>query len=165
MTPAQLRFSMPLWQATLNVLALYREQQVEAGCLWYGQREDDAAYATLVGMPKQINRRRNFEIVSDALAELNARIPGDLVVVAQVHSHPGRDTTHSPWDNDMMVSRKVFSLVLPFYGALPCDWSKIGMHAHDGQHWVKLPQAEMVDRLVVGGSGGVSTSITLVDTR
>src|SRR5688572_20147140 len=109
MTPAMLKLTPAVWRATLDAFAPYQTSCVEGGCLWYGRRGGDTARALLVGVPKQINRPRNFEIPADALAELNALVPEGLVVVAQVHSHPGLDTMHSPWDDDMMVSRRAFS--------------------------------------------------------
>jgi len=138
MTPKILILSAPLWQSTLQALARYGPRRVEAACLWYGDRKDDAARALAVGIPRQVNRARNFEIPADALAELNQLMSDGLVVVAQVHSHPGSCTTHSPWDNAMMVSRKIFSLVIPHYAARPCDPAAAGIHVHDGARWIKL---------------------------
>lgn len=152
MTPERLELTPALWQTTLGVLTSYRLRRVEGGCLWYGQRDAQTARAVLVGIPRQINRARNFEIPADALAELNTlvtRVRNDLVVVAQVHTHPGAETRHSLWDDAMMVSRKVFSLVLPRYSMLPCNIDTVGLHVHDGTKWMYLTREEAKGRLVV----------------
>lgn len=149
MTPAELHLTIALWRMTLAALAPYSDRRVEGGCLWYGRREGDVARVFVVGVPRQVNRARNFEIPSDALAELSAGVPSSFFVVAQVHSHPGHDTTHSPWDDGMMVSRRAFSLVLPRYAALPNDLASAGVHTYDGRGWVKLTPADARRRVII----------------
>lgn len=167
MTPQVLHLTPALWRTTLDALAPYRDRRVEGGCLWYGHRESDVAHALLVGVPRQVNRARNFEIPADALAELNAHVPDDLIVVAQVHSHPGTDTTHSWWDDALMVSRRAFSLVVPRYAELPCEPEGAGVHVYDGSSWVKLMPDERCRRLVieVDVSGQSEASGEMVDLR
>lgn len=149
MTPTQLRFTPALWSATLEAMTPYQERRREGGCLLYGRRADDVARALIVGVPRQVNRARSFEIPADALAALNTRVPDDLIVVAQVHSHPGADTTHSVWDDTQMVSRRAFSLVLPHYAALPCAPDSAGVHIFNGSNWIKLSGAEAFLRIIV----------------
>lgn len=171
MTPETLELTPSVWQATLVALAPYRTGRVEGGCLWYGWRNSEHAWAVLVGVPKQINRADHFAIPAEALAELNALIPDAFVVVAQVHTHPGVGTTHSAWDDTMMVSRKLFSLVLPRYAALPCEVGAAGVHIHDGNWWVKLPpeasrgRLKVVDRDVRHDRSARDVTLTLVDAR
>src|SRR6266496_3351102 len=91
-----------VWETTLDLMKPYAKRKVEAGCFWYGIGTEAAAFAITVGIPTQINRRRNFEITSDALAELVGGLPAsDLVAVAQVHTHLGDNTDHSVWDDDL----------------------------------------------------------------
>ncbi len=165
MTPTTLEFTPALWRATLDALRPYSTRHLEGGCLWYGRRDGQMARADLVGVPKQVNRPRNFEIPADALAELNSRIGDELVVVAQVHSHPGVDTTHSPWDDTMMLSRKAISLVLPHYARPPCEIDMAGVHVYDGTRWVKLePEVGRSKLRVVMGIGELD-SPRMVDAR
>ncbi len=162
MTPRSLVLTASLWEATLAAFAPYRQRQVEGGCFWYGARQGDAAR---VGIPKQVNRPQDFEIAAEALATLNVLVPEDLVVVAQIHSHPGIDTTHSPRDDQLVVSRKVFSLVLPAYAALPCDLASVGVHVHDGLRWVKLQPREAPRRLTIEATEETITGPRVVDAR
>lgn len=147
-----------LWELTLDVMAPYSERGVEAGCFWYGTRTPDTDFALVAGIPRQINRPQNFEIPSDALAELiTALPPAGLVAVAQIHTHPGTDTKHSPWDNDMVVSRKLYSLVLPRYGRRPCPLGAVAVHAFGEGGWQRLSREEAATRILL--------SPELVDTR
>lgn len=165
MTPETLKLTPGVWRATLDAMVPYRTGHVEGGCLWYGCRDRRTTMALLVGVPKQVNHPRNFAIPPDALAELNSMVPEDLVVVAQLHSHPGSDTTHSLWDNEMMVSRRAFSLVMPFYAALPCDLRAAGVHVYDGTHWVKLQRLEGHRWLLLEPETGETAQSILVDAR
>jgi hypothetical protein len=139
-----------IWETTLRLMQPYATRGVEAGCFWYGMRTDTAAFAVTAGIPAQINRPRNFEIPSEALAELIAHLPTpDLAAVAQIHTHPGDDTEHSPWDDDLVVSRKIYSLVLPMYGRLPCPLESAGVHLFADGEWRQLDSADAAIRVRV----------------
>ena len=145
-----LSVSSGLWEATIRLLQPYAMREVESGCFWYGNRTETAGFALLVGIPFQINHRRNFEIPSEALATLVRSLPSpDLVVVAQIHTHPGEDTEHSPWDDDLMVSRKIYSLVLPRYGRLPCPIEAARVHRFVEGRWLTVDPADPASRIRV----------------
>ena len=128
-----------IWQSTLNLFEPYAAAGLEAGCLWYGLRQDNNAIAMMIGIPKQENHPRYFDIDADSLAELTeSAIALNLVAVAQVHIHPGKDVEHSPWDNQMIVSKRVHSLVLPYYGRRPCNILNIGVHRFESGGWQML---------------------------
>jgi hypothetical protein len=164
MSPDALVLPEAIWPRTLELLARYRRARVEGGCLWYGRREGARATAMLIGVPKQANRMRNFEIPSGALAELNLQIPDGLVVVAQLHLHPGPDTRHSTWDDQLVVSQRVFSLVLPNFGAPPCSLGSAGIHTHDGRTWTRLPAPFGLSRVRFSPTAAMHPQ-TMVDTR
>jgi len=68
-----------------------------------------------------------------------------LSVVAQTHSHPGRDTRHSDGDDDLLLMpfEGMFSLVVADYGQgslLPEHGA--GLHQYQGGRWVAIHQAE-----------------------
>jgi hypothetical protein len=112
----------------------------------------------MVGIPDQINRPTNFEVLADALAELVESLPvSGLVAVAQVHTHPGADTQHSPWDDAQAISRKVYSLVLPWYGSGEPSLDSVGVHCFVSGRWVSLAPDDVVERIVMLPS--------LMDTR
>ena len=132
-----------MWENTLDLMAPYAERGVEAGCFWYGMRGIEADFAVLCGIPQQINRAQNFDIPSDDLATLVSALPTEgLVTVAQIHTHPGRETTHSRWDDGLIVSRKIYSLVLPHYGKRPCVPNAVSVHEFRGAEWHSLASKE-----------------------
>lgn len=68
-----------------------------------------------------------------------------LSLVAQVHSHPGRDTRHSDGDDELVLMpyNGMFSLVTASYGRgsmLPEQGA--GLHQYQHGRWVAIHQAE-----------------------
>ena len=66
-------------------------------------------------------------------------------IVAQVHSHPSRDTRHSDGDDDLVLMpyEGMFSLVVGEYGQgslLPEDGA--GLHQYQHGRWVAIHQPE-----------------------
>jgi len=131
-----------LWQVTSELFQGYASKRVEAGCFWYGIR-DDTSIAVTLGIPHQTNRRGNFHIEADDLAALvkEACAPG-LVAVAQLHLHPGSNVDHSSWDDRQIVSRNLLSIVIPNYGAQPLDLDTLGVHRFQHNHWRRLSTLE-----------------------
>ncbi|MCO5168172.1 MAG: Mov34/MPN/PAD-1 family protein [Planctomycetes bacterium] len=60
-----------------------------------------------------------------------------LGLIAQVHSHPGRDTRHSDGDDDLVLMpfEGMFSLVVASYGASGLDHDTIGVHQFRSGRW------------------------------
>lgn len=68
-----------------------------------------------------------------------------LVVLAQVHSHPGTNTHHSPGDDRLVLMpyEGMFSLVVARYGdGSIMPESDLGVHQYQDGHWVKLDDPE-----------------------
>lgn len=157
MSALVVRLSETTWVRTVEIFGAFARRGVEGGCLWYGNRQ--IGIVEIIGVPRQINRERNFEIQSDALAELNQRVPDELSVLAQLHAHPGRRVRQSGWDDRMIVSRRIISIVLPHYGRTPVDLGVCGIHrVTDGRWrclaeaaraesivWIKTPAARLID--------------------
>jgi hypothetical protein len=141
-----------IWLATQGIFEGFARGEVEGGCLWYGRPVPERTRVELVGVPRQLNRRQNFEIPPDALAELNAAVPEDYEVVGQVHGHPGDDVHHSWWDDDLVVSRRIVSLVLPAWGARPLAIGKVGVHLFQDGAWRRLDSQGVRQALVFDGS-------------
>lgn len=157
--PPKLIVNDSLWSQTVTVLQHYTPKKLEAGCFWYGLRNEDSASALVLGIPRQINRRTNFEIPADDLAALidAACEPAGLVTVAQLHIHPGVDVRHSPWDDKQVVSRNIYSLVIPNYCKSPVTFDAIGIHRFENDRWKRLSPKSAREAVVITPS--------LVDTR
>lgn len=154
--PRLLIISREAWLATSSLLAPYADASVEAGLYWYGIRCFDAAIVSVVGIPHQTNRRGSFEVRDEDLAALVLAIPDELVVVAQIHTHPGSDTRHSPWDDKLAVSQKIISFVFPGYGQDP-SLEDVGVHEFIDERWSRLSPRDVAERIVL--------SLAVVDTR
>lgn len=141
--PALLLAPTLLWETTLSLFSEYATAEVEAGCFWYGSKDNDVAIAAVVGIPRQRNYPQHFEIDADDLANLTqASCASGLVAVAQLHSHPGSDVKQSAWDDRCVISQNVSSLILPYYGAKPCPLVTVGLHRFTQGRWRRLPQSE-----------------------
>jgi hypothetical protein len=148
-TPPNLLVTDALWSLTSGLFNTYATRRVEAGCFWYGVRGHDRSMASVIGIPRQQNRPWNFEIDADDLANLmEAASHQGLALVAQLHTHPGDDTNHSPYDDSRIVSRKIYSIVLPNYGRGEWNPRIVGVHQFDGTHWRRVAPHEVA--LTVG---------------
>lgn len=110
--------------------------------LWAGHRIDDDTIVDACVVPEAEHTWGSVRIghVAVGKAARAARRAG-LVIVAQVHSHPGTDTRHSDGD-DMMIllpHEGMFSLVVAEYGAgsvLPVEGA--GLHQYQDGRWVMV---------------------------
>jgi hypothetical protein len=81
--------------------------------------------------------------VTEASAGQIARLARrhQLGVVAQVHSHPGRDTRHSDGDDQLVLMPYdgMFSLVIGRYGHGDIHPSRgAGLHQHQNGRWIQI---------------------------
>jgi len=146
--PEFLVVSEDIWNATAILLRPYAEEGIEAGLFWFGIRNTESAAVSAIGIPRQTNRERNFEVIADDLAVLVRRLGRPLVIVAQLHTHPGTLTEHSSWDDDLVVSLKILSLVLPDYGR-GSQLSQASVHEFVDGQWRQLDRGEVARRIVV----------------
>lgn len=159
MTAPPIRGSEAQWERTLDVFEPFVARGVEGGCLWYGRRETGSV--ELIGIPRQHNHQRNFEIPAEALADLNLMVPAGLSVLAQLHAHPGRTVRQSPWDDMVIVSRRVTSIVLPFYGCRPIELHDCGIHQVVDGRWVLLDRRSAVQVIELTAVAGPSEILDL----
>lgn len=113
--------------------------------LWAGHRlEGDTVVCSCV-VPEAEHTVGSVRIGHAAVgAAARAVRRAGLVIVSQVHSHPGRDTRHSVGDDSMILLpfEGMFSLVVAFYGdggILPEEGS--GLHQFQDGRWVLLRNA------------------------
>ena len=133
-----------------TLAALQSVPMREAACLWLGVSEGNSARVKALVVPRQWNRRLNYEIPAEAMqtvAEL-AR-PRGWTLLANIHSHPGADTEHSLYDDEMMPSRKALSLVFPWHGHWRSPWPyDAGVHEFVDDYWHLLTEDAAGDRIV-----------------
>jgi hypothetical protein len=79
-----------------------------------------------------------------------------MAIVAQVHSHPGDDTTHSDGDDQMILLpfENMFSLVVSRYGLGDISPGRgVGLHQYQDGHWVRV---EPVEAAFIVAPAGIS---------
>jgi hypothetical protein len=145
------RLSVPGAAVTATLELLRRAGRRESGLFWYGPR--DAAgngRVTYVAAPRQRMTWGNYHVSPVALAEIVNKLPDDCKPLAQVHSHPGVNVEHSPYDDDMASSRRALSLVFPLYGQSNAPFpNDVGVHEWQDQYWHLLDRGQAAKRLVL----------------
>jgi proteasome lid subunit RPN8/RPN11 len=90
---------------------------------------------------------RDFVLLDErAVAAASRAARGyELGVVAQVHSHPGRDTRHSDGDDHLVLMpfEGMFSLVVASYGSgSPNSGRGAGLHQYQDGRWVQITDSQ-----------------------
>lgn len=93
---------------------------------------------TTVTVPHAQQYADHFTVSAEEMSRAGQHLrTHGLARLAQVHTHPGSDTRHSPYDDKHAYSRKAgaISIVLPWHAhgdPLPTGGS---VHLHDGERW------------------------------
>jgi hypothetical protein len=159
-----LAISQALLDVTFCVFESYRERSVEACCFWYGRHVSDTlSKACAVVVPRQINRRLNFDVPRSSILPVSeATRRKGWKNLAQLHSHPDTDVEHSSYDDLHANSRRALSIVLPNYGAPTVNWfGDVGLHEFQNDYWHYLSPHEASNRLRFDNSDEVE----LIDLR
>lgn len=127
---------------TNRSLQPYAQRGVECPLLWLGVELGDTAVVTTVAMPSARRRPWNYELNVTMLPDLWTRTrPQGLVLLAQIHTHPGNAIKwHSPYDDEHAISQGdgFLSIVITDYGAYGLDTAlEHGVHEKQGT-WQKL---------------------------
>lgn len=100
---------------------------------------------TTVSVPNAVQSAGHFTVSAEEMSRAGAHLRRHgLVRLAQVHTHPGRDTRHSPTDDENAYSFKAgaVSIVLPWHAAGDPSPTDGTVHVHDGHGWRQLSQAD-----------------------
>ena len=111
----------------------------EGICYWVGREESDLTSLKVVVVPHARHGRFGVLVSEAAFGEVarRARAMG-LGILAQVHSHPSRDTRHSDDDDDLVVMpfENMLSLVAPHYGRTLNSIMNFSIHQFQDHRWV-----------------------------
>ena len=154
--PGKVRLFVPLkaLKATHHLLRLAGRR--ESGVMWYGNKDGrgDGSVCYVVA-PKQEMRWGNYRVSAEALAEAAHRVPEGCKPLAQVHSHPGKWVEHSTYDDEMVSSHRILSLVFPFYGRNSRGFLQgVGVHEWQNGYW-HLLNSEMAKNRICPTDGEV----------
>jgi hypothetical protein len=112
----------------------------ESGVMWYGTKDvsGDGTVCYVVA-PRQQMRLGNYHVSAEALAEVVHRLPEGWKPLAQAHSHPGKWVDHSSYDDGMVSSHRILSLVFPSYGRRTGGFLQgVGVHEWQNGYWHRL---------------------------
>jgi hypothetical protein len=145
-TSAVLVVSPATVKATRNLLQ--RAGRNEACVFWYGERHGEISRVLSVRAPAQKSFRGNYHVEPDSMSRMVRDLPESWRPLAQIHSHPGLDAEHSRYDDRMMSSRKILSIVFPVYGASTAPWPRgLGVHEWQIDYWHMLSPQQIQARL------------------
>ena len=159
------RLYIPNMAITLmfDVFRDYSTAKVEAGLFFYGERtENGAATVRGVVVPRQSNRWGSYHVDADAMAAVaSATRSYGWLNLAQLHSHPGLEVEHSPYDDQQANSRQALSFVFPRYGGSRHNWlNNAGVHEWQDGYWHLLSAAHARSRVL-----SVNGDARLIDLR
>ena len=125
------------------LIAFYEAGLHEGGheglCYWAGREEEHLTSLEAVVTPIAQHGKRGVFVSESGFAAVarQARSMG-LGVLAQVHSHPGRDARHSDGDDDLIVMpfENMLSLVAPHYGRYLREITDFSVHQFQDHRWV-----------------------------
>ena len=118
----------------------------EGIAFWAGRQVGDDQIVAAVVVPQAEHGRQFVRVSADQIGEVayQARMRR-LVVLAQVHSHPGLDTRHSDADDDLvlMAHEGMFSIVVGRYGegGITPELGA-GLHQFQNGRWTQVSDAD-----------------------
>lgn len=151
-------FAPAMLDLLAQVAAGYRGERLEWCALLYGSRSDNGSTVEAVIVPSQDNHWGYYDVSASAMAEAS-RAAGDLLLVGQVHAHPGEDVEHSPVDDRKAASVKILSFVVPFYGRKLPSIDGVGVHEHQDGYWHLLTASASQHRVAIA-SGAPNPTFT-----
>ncbi len=150
-----LLISRNILYGTSEIFAEYSKKQQEAVIFWYG-REFEADKIDVVlslAIPKAEHSSGNYHVpMKEATKVGHAMLEKSLVCLAQIHTHPGTNTTHSDFDDDNAISKRngFLSLVAPRFGVKPLrDLSDVSIHESWNNNWEILDVKAKSQRIVI----------------
>jgi len=133
-----------IWTAMLDVFATVKPD-VERVAYLDGVRLGTDGVVTAVVVPNADLHRSWYDVSPKAMSEAaqHAREHG-LTRLAQVHSHPGINCEHSPYDDDKAYSQRTdaISIVLPYHATRRPRLEDAGVHVRTQREWVLLSADE-----------------------
>lgn len=133
-------------------LAGIRDGGHEGLVLWGGTKSDDfAAITTVLRLPVQHSHGRvHVDERAFGTAIRQARGAG-LVLIAQVHSHPGSDARHSDGDDELIAlpTEGLLSVVVPNFGAKLEGLDDLTVHQFQDGRWVLCSNESVKEQMTV----------------
>ena len=138
---------------TQQYIEEHGNREHECYVFWAGAIAGDEAYVSTCVYPQVESRHGGVKVPLEKMTEINLELRDrDQILLAQVHSHPGR-ARHSPVDEEKAVSfhEGFVSIVIPDFGATPVyDLRDCGVYTYtQSSGWQLLDDDEVVDRFAI----------------
>jgi hypothetical protein len=138
-----------IWETLLDELRWPRSG-VERVAYIDGVACDDLKIATTVTLPDAAMHPTHFTVSGNGMSEAGQHFrPYGMERLAQVHTHPGRDVRHSPFDDENAYSQMdgAISIVLPHHARRRPELYECGVHVRDDTGWRRLDVREINDAI------------------
>lgn len=138
-----------IWQALLDEFRWPRSA-VERVAYIDGIACGDTKLATTLTLPYAQMHPTHFIVSAEAMSEAGQHFRHfGMERLAQVHTHPGRDTKHSPFDDENAYSQLdgALSIVLPHHARRGPQLSDCGVHIRDDRGWHRLSVSEIEEAI------------------
>jgi proteasome lid subunit RPN8/RPN11 len=146
-----------LWHKTQKGLATRGAGERESACLWVGQRGKEIwsvkGIIFLDDIPGTISNKRFHHTPKEVVNKIYQVLRKEgLQIIADVHTHPGRDVEMSDLDKNHPIEYRVglLSLILPNYGFPPITLRNTGFHEYLGNDmWTQIPYRNVIKRITI----------------
>ena len=147
------RIAQGLIESTRRALQTFDEAGRHEGghegiCYWAGRESSGLTTLQTAIVPVAHHRRFGVFVSEATFADAARRARAmRLGILAQVHSHPGRDTRHSDGDDDLVVMpfENMLSLVAPCYGRSLDSIGDFSIHQFQDHRWVLCHPNSVLD--------------------
>src|SRR5271168_2556850 len=139
------------WDALLEEFRWPRRAVERVGYIdgfQFGERR----VATTLTFPSAEMHATHFTVPGNAMSEAGKHFRRfGMVRLAQVHTHPGRDVTHSPFDDDNAYSQLggSLSIVIPQHARYRPDLTHCGIHVRETAGWRLFNAKESAETILV----------------
>lgn len=133
----------------------YFRKKEEAVVFWYGKEsmKENQDYVVCAVSPKAKHSFGNYLVSSEEATKMGKEmINKGLVCLAQFHTHPGKNTEHSDYDDEHAISTRngFLSLIAPEYGKYrPQSIQQIFVHEAWKGEWFILDDVAKTNRIHV----------------
>jgi proteasome lid subunit RPN8/RPN11 len=138
---------------TGNLLASFAEKKRSEGVVyWFGLELEEISVVTSLIVPDADTSWGCILTSPEANAEVLSLIVGTpLVLLGQVHSHPGNKVRHSDIDNRQTFAsfEGAISVVIPYFGKKGINLRRCGIHRHIGGGFKVISHKQLEKHIVV----------------
>lgn len=136
------------WQTGMRALRQPPHDRERVAYLDGPRPEAGLAVVTTVTLPAADERAGNFYVSAQEMSRAGKHLRRmGLMRLAQIHSHPGGWTGHSPYDDEMAFSQRdgAISIVVPSFAGCAPGLADCGVHVRLAHGWHELNPDEKSD--------------------